>query len=295
MGKRESAETDLETKSTAYDSLRQYVKEAGRYELLSPKEQIELAIRCQEQEDAEAGRRLVVCNLRLVIKIAFKFKSIWMQNLLDLIQEGNLGLMHAVDKFDPHRGVKFSTYAAFWIKAYILKYIMKNWRLVKIGTTKEQRNLFYLLNKEKDKLINAGIDPSVELLAQKTGYAEEDIIMMEQRVNGNEMSLDTSLDRNLGWKMHDYFRNESKSQEELYAEMQIESLVRSKIDGFRSALTPRETDILDSRILAIEPATLNTIAERQGVTRERIRQIEADIMVKLKSHFKRQKLRSLDL
>ena len=155
------------------DPMSQYLNEIRKYKLLTPEDQRSLAIRFKENGDREAAQLLVASNLRLVIKIALDFQRVWMQNLLDLIQEGNLGLMMAVMKFDPYRGVKFSYYASFWIKAYILKFIMDNWRLVKIGTTQAQRKLFFNLNKEKKKLVDKGFDPSPKLLSQKLGLSDK--------------------------------------------------------------------------------------------------------------------------
>ncbi len=157
------------------DPLQAYLSEISRYKLLTREQEIEYGKRVQEDDDPEAAYILVTANLRLVVKIALEFQRVWMQNLLDLIQEGNIGLMQAVKKFDPYKNVKFSYYASFWIKAYILKFIMDNWRLVKIGTTQAQRKLFFKLKKEKQKLIDEGFDPRPKLLAERLGVSRHPI------------------------------------------------------------------------------------------------------------------------
>jgi RNA polymerase sigma-32 factor len=152
---------------TKRDPLQAYLSEISRYNLLTREEEVELGKKIQEENDPDAAFVLATSNLRLVVKIALEFQKVWMQNLLDLIQEGNIGLMQAVQKFDPYKGVKFSYYASFWIKAYILKFIMDNWRLVKIGTTQGQRKLFFKLKKEKQRLIEEGFDPQPKLLSER--------------------------------------------------------------------------------------------------------------------------------
>ena len=139
------------------DPLQSYLAEINRYRLLTREEEVDLGTRIREENDSDAAYIMVTSNLRLVVKIALDFQRIWMQNLLDLIQEGNIGLVKAVKKFDPYKKVKFSYYASFWIKAYILKFIMDNWRLVKIGTTQGQRKLFFRLKKEKQKTHRRGL------------------------------------------------------------------------------------------------------------------------------------------
>ena len=172
--------------------------EIKRYPLLSREEERDLSIRYREKDDMNAGYRLITANLRLVVKIAMDFQRYWMQNLMDLIQEGNVGLMQAVKKFDPYRGYKFSYYASFWIKAYIIKFIMDNWKLVKIGTTQAQRKLFFNLRKEKERLEAQGIEASPKLLSHRLDVKESEIIEMDQRLNSWEISLDSPLKRRFG-------------------------------------------------------------------------------------------------
>jgi RNA polymerase sigma-32 factor len=177
----------------SYDPLQIYLWEVRRYKLLTREEELELAIRYRETDDQVAAHKLILANLRLVIKIAMDFHRFWMKNLMDLIQEGNVGLMMAVKKFDPHKGIKFSYYASFWIKAYILKFIMENWKLVKIGTTQAQRKLFFNLAKEKDRLLSLGYDPEPKLLAERLDVKKEEIIEMGQRLGGWEVSIDAPI------------------------------------------------------------------------------------------------------
>ncbi|MDO5484535.1 MAG: sigma-70 family RNA polymerase sigma factor, partial [Desulfovibrionaceae bacterium] len=172
----------LPTPAGGRDSLHIYLREVSRFPLLKPEEEHALALRVRDHNDADAAFRLVSSHLRLVVRIAMDFQRRWMQNVLDLVQEGNVGLMRAVNKFDPDKGIKFSYYASFWIKAYILKFIMDNWRMVKIGTTQVQRKLFYNLNRERQKLIAQGFDPDAAMLSERLGVSEEQINEMDQRL-----------------------------------------------------------------------------------------------------------------
>ena len=267
------------------DPLKQYLVEIKKYKVLAPDQQKDLAVRFKENEDTEAGHLLVICSLRLVLKIAMDFQRVWMQNLLDLIQEGNLGLMQAAVKFDPHRGVKFSYYASFWIKAYILKFIMDNWRLVKIGTTEAQRKLFFRLNKEKKKLINQGFEPEPKLLSERLGFSDKEVIEMDQRLNSWDVSLDAPLKEDTDTEMSNFIPAKEKSPEEQTAKEEIHALLHEKIDEFRTTITHRERDIFDSRIFTEEPVTLQNLGHRHGISRERVRQVEKEIIFKIKTYF----------
>ena len=209
-----------------FDPLQRYLSEISNYRLLTREEERELGIRVQEHGDTDAAYRLVTSNLRLVVKIALEFQRVWMQNLLDLIQEGNIGLMQAVKKFDPYKNVKFSYYASFWIKAYILKFIMDNWRLVKIGTTQGQRKLFFKLKKEKQKLIEEGFDPKPKLLSQRLGVTEREIVDMDQRLDGWDLSLDAPIKGDSNTERMDFIRTDSSSAEDQVAKKEMESLRR---------------------------------------------------------------------
>jgi RNA polymerase sigma-32 factor len=281
-------ETSDRTAERRLDPLKQYLAEIKKYKRLTPDEQMNLAILYKKNGDMEAANKLVTCNLKLVLKFAFDFQRIWMQNLLDLIQEGNLGLMHAVIKFDPDRGVKFSYYCSYWVKAYILNFLMANWRLVKIGTTQAQRKLFFKLNKEKNKLEQEGFDPSSELLSQKTGCSIGEIVEMEQRLNGRDVSLDAPMKEDSDTEMGSFIPMEGKSQEDQLVEKQIETLVREKVASFKKMLTTREQDILDLRIFNEDPLTLEELGRKYGVSRERIRQTEKGILAKIKIYFQKE-------
>ena len=271
-----------------FDPLQRYLSEISRYRLLTREEEKELGMRVQEEGDPEAAYALVTSNLRLVVKIALEFQRVWMQNLLDLIQEGNIGLMQAVKKFDPYKNVKFSYYASFWIKAYILKFIMDNWRLVKIGTTQGQRKLFFKLKKEKQKLIDQGFDPKPKLLSERLGVSEREIINMDQRLDGWDVSLDAPLKGDSDTERIEFLSTETASTEERVAKKELENLLHNKVAEFRKKLTSRELEIFDQRIFSDSPSTLQEIGDRYGISRERVRQIEKNILKKLREFFKRE-------
>lgn len=271
-----------------FDPLQRYLMEIGDYKLLTRQEEIELSKRVREQGDTEAAYRLVTSNLRLVVKIALEFQRVWMQNLLDLIQEGNIGLMQAVRKFDPYKNVKFSYYASFWIKAYILKFIMDNWRLVKIGTTQGQRKLFFKLKKEKQKLIEEGFDPKPKLLSERLGVSEREIVDMDQRLDGWDVSLDAPLKDDSDTERIDFVAADAESAEEQVAKKEMDALLNEKVIKFKKELTPRELEIFENRIFSDSPVTLQQIGERYGISRERVRQVEKNIIKKMKEFFKRE-------
>jgi RNA polymerase sigma-32 factor len=269
-----------------YDPLQQYLAEVRKYRLLTREEERELAIRYREEGDTEAAYSLATSNLRLVVKIALDFQRIWMQNLQDLIQEGNMGLMMAVKNFDPHRNVKFSYYAAFWIKAYILKFIMDNWRLVKIGTTQGQRKLFYRLKKEKDKLIEEGFQPQPKLLSEKLGVPEKEVVEMEQRLDSWDLSLDAPVKEDSDTEQMGFFSDDDVSAEDRLAEKEVAEMFKEKLPPFLETLNEREREIFSERIFSDEPLTLQEMGDRYGISRERVRQVENNIIKKMKTYFK---------
>ncbi len=276
------------------DPLQSYLAEVNKYRLLTREEEKELGRRIQEENDPEAAYILTTSNLRLVVKIALDFQRIWMQNLLDLIQEGNIGLVQAVKKFDPYKNVKFSYYSSFWIKAYILKFIMDNWRLVKIGTTQGQRKLFFRLKKEKQKLIEEGFDPGPKLLSERMGVSEQEIVDMDQRLDGWDLSLDEPLKSDSDTERIDFINAETHSTEDEMAKKEIEDILHSRVEQFKKTLNPRELDIFEQRIFSDEPKTLQEIGEQYSISRERVRQIESSIIKKLKEYFK-DKLHDFDV
>lgn len=269
-----------------FDPLQRYLSEISQYRLLTRDEEVTLGKRVQEEGDPDAAYQLVTANLRLVVKIALEFQRVWMQNLLDLIQEGNIGLMQAVKKFDPYKNVKFSYYASFWIKAYILKFIMDNWRLVKIGTTQGQRKLFFKLKKEKQSLIEQGFDPNPKLLSERLGVSEREVVDMDQRLNGWDVSLDSPVKEGSNTDRIDFINEGTASAEDRVAQKEIEVLLHNKIAHFRKQMTDREVVIFDERIFSDTPLTLQQLGDRYGISRERVRQVEKNIIKKMREFFK---------
>lgn len=276
------ASQDEELAPAVADPLQRYLAEISRYPLLSREEEERLTKEYYETRDPRLAYKLVTSNLRLVVKIALDFQKFWMQNFLDLIQEGNIGLMQAVKKFDPYRGVKFSYYASFWIKAYILKFIMDNWRLVKIGTTQAQRKLFYNLKKEKDRLDALGFEPSSKLISQRLKVKEKDVIEMEQRMGAWEVSLDAPVREDSDEKYQDFLPSNDPPVEDQVARDEVGERLRQVLAEFGRELKDKEKVIFEERLLAEEPLTLQQIGSRFGISRERVRQIEERLLKKLK-------------
>ncbi len=275
------------------DILSRYLEEISRYPLLSREEEERLTKAYYETRDPAIASKIVTANLRLVVKIALDFQKFWMQNFLDLIQEGNVGLMQAVKKFDPYKGVKFSYYASFWIKAYILKFIMDNWRLVRIGTTQAQRKLFYNLNKEKQRLHALGFDPVPKLISQRLNVSEQDVIDMEQRMGSWELSLDAPVKEDSEAKQLDFIPSTGPSVEDAIAREEIDRNLKAQLEEFRKTLPEKERIIFDERMTAEEPVTLQELGKRFGVSRERVRQIEGRIKKKLRA-FLEERIKDID-
>ncbi|MDY6971669.1 MAG: RNA polymerase factor sigma-32 [Thermodesulfobacteriota bacterium] len=265
-----------------YDPLQLYLLEIKRYDLLTREEEKELAIRVREKNDDKAAYKLVTSNLRLVVKIAMDFNRYWTKNLLDLIQEGNLGLLQAVRKFDPYRGIKFSYYASFWIKAYILKFIMDNWKLVKIGTTQTQRKLFFNLAKERDSLIAQGFSPKPRLLAERLDVKEEEIMEMSQRLGGWEVSLGSPVSDDSKEPYGALLPDPGRAIDEQISENERRRLLREELKRFREFLSGKEADIFDNRIMAEKVLTLQEIGDKYNISRERVRQIQEKITRNIK-------------
>ncbi len=280
--KSEAAET--RNQPVVFDPFRLYVDEIKRYPLLSREDELELAIRYREKGDIESAYKLVTANLRLVVKIAMEFQRYWMQNLMDLIQEGNVGLIQAAKKFDPYRGYKFSYYASFWIKAYIIKFIMDNWKLVKIGTTQAQRKLFFNLRKEKERLEAQGIEASPKLLSHRLEVKESEIGEMDLRLNGGEVSIDSPLKENSEDTHKDFLLSGDLPVDDQLADMEAKAILHDKLMLFREQLKSREAEIFDNRLLTENPMTLQQMGEQFGITRERVRQIETRLKKKLKAY-----------
>jgi RNA polymerase sigma-32 factor len=268
------------------DSLHAYLREINHFPLLKPDEESELARRIRDTGDPDAAFRLIASHLRLVVRIAMDFQRRWMQNVLDLVQEGNVGLVRAVSKFDPDKGIKFSYYAAFWIKAYILKFIMDNWRMVKIGTTQTQRKLFYNLNRERRHLTAQGFDADSAALAERLNVPEDQVIEMEQRLGASDMSLDAPVSEEHagGTSRMDCLPALGPGVEATLADAEMAHLVRERLASLKPRLNDKELYILEKRLLADEPVTLREIGDHYSVTRERVRQIEARLLQKIRDH-----------
>ncbi len=265
------------------DPLTQYVKEISRYKLLTIEEEENLIREMQETGDIEVAKKLVLANLRLVVKIALEYRSAW-QNVMDLIQEGNIGLMKAVSKYDGTKGAKLSYYASWWIRSYILKYILDNFRMVKIGTTNEQKKLFYNLLKEKERLVGMGITPDHKLLSENLGVSEKAVGIMDERLSqgGRELSLDAQLDEQ-GHTLSDILENKDELPiDDRLGQLQGVDILKNHLKTYLDGLKVRDREIFENRLLAEVPASLQSIADQYGVSRERIRQIEERLLNNLK-------------
>ncbi|MCX5808511.1 MAG: RNA polymerase factor sigma-32 [Proteobacteria bacterium] len=284
---------EIEDKSLSipFDPLKKYLSEVSKYPVLSREEELEVATKIHENKDIEAAQKMVISNLRLVVKIALEYYNTYL-NILDLIQEGNVGLLHAVKKYNPYRGTKFSTYAAFWIRAYILKYIMDSWSLVKIGTTQGQRKLFYRLNKEKQKLEALGIFPAPQLLASTLDVKEEEVESMQKRLAYTDISLETPIHEEGDDTVMDMIKT-GENVEEIVADKEMSDLLAQRVAEFKKGLNEKELFIFGNRIMTDESMTLQEIGEKFKISRERVRQIENKVLNKFKTRFK-QELKELD-
>ena len=260
-----------------------YLQEVRKYPALTEEEEKELAIRYKETGDLESAYKLTTANLMLVIKIAMTFKREW-QNLMDLIQEGNVGLMKAVKNFDPFRGVRLSTYATWWIKSYILKHILDNWRLVRVGTTNARRKLLFNLKKEKEKLEREGFDPTTKLLAERFGVEETEVIDVSASIGAMDVSIDTPAHPDSTMTPAQTLSQGGKSVEENVELQQFRQILNENIENFKGGLNPNEIEILEKRILSEDPLSLQEIGDQRGVTREAVRQAEQRLLKKFKTY-----------
>ena len=276
----------VEPSLSDYSTIGAYLHELRRYPLMTREEEHAVAVKfCKDHAPALASR-LITANLRLVVKIAQEYRRAH-RNILDLIQEGNIGLIHAVQKYDPYRGVKLSSYASWWIRAYILKFILANWRLVKVGTTQAQRKLFFNLRKEREKLEKQGYEVEAKHLAAALDVSEQEVVEMERRLNASETSLDAPMrsdeqgDRTQG----DFVRAAPALRPDVQVEAgEFGAILKEKLHAFGDTLRDRDLEIFRDRLLNDEPATLVQIAERFGVTRERVRQIEERLKRRLRQY-----------
>lgn len=276
-------EPAADTSLVRYDTLQHYLAEVRKYRFLTKEEEFRLAVKYREEDDLDAVSRLVMANLKIVIVIAMEYKNVGM-NMMDLIQEGNLGLMQAVKKFDPYRDIRLVTYAAWWIKAYILRYIMNNWRLVKIGTTQAQRKLFFNLMKEKARLESLGYEAGPKLIASGLGVKEKEVIEMDQRLGSREVSLDEPLKEDTDTTLISTIPSREPAIDEKLADEEISSIFREKVAEFMKTMNERDRDILQNRILSESPKSLNEIGGAYGISKERVRQLEANIIKRIKKY-----------
>jgi RNA polymerase sigma-32 factor len=266
-----------------FDPLKTYLAEVSKYPVLSREKEFEVSRLAFEDKDLDAAQRLVMANLRLVVKISLEYYNSYL-NILDLIQEGNVGLLHAVKKYNPYKGTKFSTYASFWIRAYILKHIMDSWSLVKVGTTQGQRKLFYRLNKEKQKLEALGVYPEPKILAGILEVKEEEVDCMQQRLAFTDISLEAPVHDGSDDTIMDTMKTDEDVEDIVSRREETEMLSR-RVMEFKSGLNDKETFIFDHRTLSEEPLTLQEIGEIFKISRERVRQIENKVLKKFREQF----------
>jgi RNA polymerase sigma-32 factor len=264
------------------DPLRMYLNEIRNHKLLTREDEVHLGNRVKRNNDEAAVNQLVVSNLRLVVKIAMDINRSWSDNLMDLIQEGNLGLMKAAQKYDPDLGIKFSYYASFWIKAYMLRYIIDNRKLVKIGTTQKQRKLFFNLAKEKNRFLREGENPDWEVIAKRMGVGVKDVVEMYQRLE-NDISLSAPLSENARESHESAIRDpDYEAVDDNLAKNEYRVIFEKKLNQFSKRFTDRELDILRERVLAEKPVVLQEIGDRHNISRERVRQIQKKIVENIK-------------
>jgi RNA polymerase sigma-32 factor len=292
----EVKEGDAERSLSVYDPLYRYLAEVRKYPFLTREEEMRLAISSKSQNESalQAITELVLSHLRLVASIAMEYKHFPIDTM-DLIQEGNIGLMQAIKKFDPYRNIRVATYAAWWIRAYILKYLTQNWRLVRIGTTEVQRKLFFNLSKEREKLEKLGFVAGPKLLADRLNVNEQDVIDVGQRMKfGHEVSLDAPFgDPDSNNTLLETIPSEEEGIEQKVAQKQLASLFQAKLKEFSTTLNARDNQILSDRILSDQPITLDALGVIFKISKERVRQLEENLIKKLKK-FMRQELKDFD-
>lgn len=272
------------------DPLERYIRDLQAHPLIDPEEQTEIAKRFKETGDVDLARQLVTANLRLVVKIAMEYRNSY-QNVLDLIQEGNVGLLKAVKNYDPYKGTRLSYYASWWIRSYILKFLLDNFRLVKVGTTQAQKKLFYNLVREKQRLEAQGIEAAPKLLADKLNVKEKEVVEMSHRLSseGGEFSIDRpiSSDADSSATPRDFLADDSTPIDEELALEQMKAVLQDQMEEFMEDLNEKERAVLLERLLSEEPQTLQEVANIFGISRERARQIEARVIEKLREHMRR--------
>lgn len=263
-----------------------YMREVGQFPLLSAEEEHQLAVAAFEKRDPAAMQRLVQSNLRFVVKIAFEYAR-YGARILDLIQEGNVGLIRAVQDFNPYKDVRLTTYAVYWIRSYIQDFLLRNWSLVRIGTTAAQKKLFYRLKKEQERLEREGIAPTPKAIGMNLGVDESDVKMMQERLSGGDVSLSAPIgggqdNESSPLTLTQRMPDEAPSASHQLEESEQALLFRKALDEFVLELDEREQAIFHDRMLSDSPRTLLEIGEEYGITKERARQLEERIKKKLK-------------
>jgi RNA polymerase sigma-32 factor len=285
----DSAQKIMDSKAIAIaDPLHRYMQEVQTYPMLSLDEEKELARRFHEDGDVEAAKKLVASHLRLVVKIAMEYRNAY-YNALDLIQEGNVGLMQAVRHFEADKGSRLAHYATWWIRSYILKYILDNFRLIRIGTTKAQKKLFFNLMQEKERIEAMGFTATPVELSKRLGVSEDLVLEMQGRLTTPEYALEAPINGQKGEGtaiLQDFLPLDEAPIDERLANEQSHDMLKDKFAEFSQGLNDRERRILQDRLLAELPITLQDIADEYGISKERVRQIEARIVQKLKTFFK---------
>lgn len=284
---------DTSAKPAIYDPVSAYYQTIRHYPVLTRDEEKELAVKFLETEDVEAAYTLVTSNLKLVIKIALEYRRLW-REIVDLIQEGNVGLMQAVKKYDPYRGVRFSSYAAWWIRAYIIRYIMNNTRMVKIGTTQAQRTLYFQLGKERERLRRMGIEPDSKAIAKSLNLKESEVEEMSMRLSTGDLSLEAKRGHDGDFSLYDTIPALEPDTESRVADAEARSIYLEKLSAFVATLADRDRKIFTMRWMRDDPYTLQQVGEKLGITRERVRQLEARIIKKLREYLENEGLSASD-
>ena len=271
------------------DSLQSYLAQIRNHPVLSREEEYELAMRHRETGDLEAARKLIVSNLKFVVRVANEYKN-YNVNTMDLIQEGNIGLMKAVRGFDPTKGYRLISYAVWWIRAYIQNHIMKNWSLVKVGTNQSQRKLFYKLRSTKNKIEATGAETGEGIyseIAKELDVPNSQVIEMDRIMSGKDLSLDANVEGGTERTYVDIL-GDTFDQEKFLEDSQIRPLVAKKIKEALANLKDRERYIIERRILTDSPETLEKLSRKFGISRERVRQIEKNALNKIKQEFQKE-------
>ncbi len=276
-----------DTALVPYDPLQHYLAEVRRYPFLTKEEELHLVNDFQTTGNRESAVKLILSNLRVAVSIAREYLHSGAE-LLDLIQEGNVGLMQAIRKFDLSKGVRFYSYAAWWVRAYILRYLLNTYRMVKIGTTQDQRKLFYNLNKEKRKLEREGFVPDTKLLADRLNVRERDVIEMGQRLGNWDLSLDAPLGQDQEGTLMDVLPAQGIPADTSLEQKELRNLFQQKLAEFAATLDDRYDDILRNRILSDTPFTLDDIGKKYNISRERARQLEEKIIKRLRDFMKKE-------